>query len=80
MLFLKGCEEINYLPLTKDMNIEPDMRLASGLENRCRSGGPHASPTCNAGSFPILSATMHIMAIRVVEFSNGGYKIRKIFA
>ena len=23
---------------------------------------------------------IHIMAIRVVEFSNGGYKIRKIFA
>jgi hypothetical protein len=22
----------------------------------------------------------HFMAIRVVEFSNGGYKIRKIFA
>ena len=25
-------------------------------------------------------AVHHIMAIRVVEFSNGGYKIRKIFA
>ena len=23
---------------------------------------------------------LHIMAVRVVEFSNGGYKIRKIFA
>ena len=30
------------------------------------------------GSASILN--MLIMAIRVVEFSNGGYKIRKIFA
>ena len=27
-----------------------------------------------------VKATMDVMAIRVVEFSNGGYKIRKIFA
>ena len=26
------------------------------------------------------SGTLHIMAIRVVEFSNGEYKIRKVFA
>ena len=29
---------------------------------------------------PIFSRILHTMAIRVVEFSNGGYKIRKIFA
>ena len=28
----------------------------------------------------ILSMYLRIMAVRVVEFSNGGYKIRKIFA
>ena len=27
-----------------------------------------------------LASNADIMAIRVVEFSNGGYKIRKIFA
>ena len=27
-----------------------------------------------------MSAEMQIMAIRIVEFSNGGYKIRKTFA
>ena len=34
-------------------------------------------------NFKILSSHffgIYIMAIRVVEFSNGGYKIRKIFA
>ena len=30
------------------------------------------------GNYMVL--TLHSMAIRVVEFSNGGYKIRKIFA
>ena len=30
--------------------------------------------------FYSCSAAVNIMAIRVVEFSNGGYKIRKIFA
>ena len=29
---------------------------------------------------PLLTAKYSLMAIRVVEFSNGGYKIRKIFA
>ena len=28
----------------------------------------------------VTEETLYIMAIRVVEFSNGGYKIRKIFA
>ena len=28
----------------------------------------------------LVHALVHSMAIRVVEFSNGGYKIRKIFA
>ena len=28
----------------------------------------------------MISPDLAIMAIRVVEFSNGGYKIRKIFA
>ena len=34
----------------------------------------------NAIDVIIKSDNMFIMAIRVVEFSNGGYKIRKIFA
>ena len=29
---------------------------------------------------PFRRPCMYVMAIRVVEFSNGGYKIRKIFA
>ena len=29
---------------------------------------------------PLPVGDLYIMAIRVVEFSNGGYKIRKIFA
>ena len=29
---------------------------------------------------PILVRPIHVMAIRVVKFSNGGYKIRKVFA
>ena len=32
------------------------------------------------GGVPKICGFMHSMAIRVVEFSNGGYKIRKIFA
>ena len=28
----------------------------------------------------LVPRCVHIMAIRVVEFSNGGYKIRKVFA
>ena len=31
-------------------------------------------------AYKIKFSTMKIMAIRVVEFSSGGYKIRKIFA
>ena len=30
--------------------------------------------------FGIIQVSIHIMAIGVVDFSNGGYKIRKIFA
>ena len=34
----------------------------------------------NLGATAVASSPLWIMAIRVVEFSNGGYKIRKIFA
>ena len=34
----------------------------------------------NVYQFSINCPTYSVMAIRVVEFSNGGYKVRKIFA
>ena len=33
-----------------------------------------------AQKIDLTCGDLHIMAIRVVEFSNGGYKIRKVFA
>jgi hypothetical protein len=40
------------------------------------------SPPLYSSFFELLKTTMYIlsMAVRVVEFSNGGYKIRKVFA
>ena len=39
---------------------------------------PYFAPL--AASFFAFHRSTYSMAIRVVEFSNGGYKIRKIFA
>ena len=36
-------------------------------------------PKVNQSAYT-YAGTMHAMAIRVVEFSSGGYKIRNIFA
>ena len=44
-------------------------------------GTPSAAPPAPDTFIPPLFALIPaIMAIRVVEFSSGGYKIRKIFA
>ena len=49
-------------------------------------GGGGSSLLCNSVAYALFQSVAlvvvqtYTMAIRVVEFSNGGYKIRKIFA
>jgi hypothetical protein len=40
----------------------------------------HCAPITPTYDDEISRASISIMAVRVVEFSNGGYKIKKIFA
>ena len=67
--------------------------LPSSLSSRCRAvgtggaGGAFAPKDSGRSVNPIATrgqimptTLLLAMAIRVVEFSNGGYKIRKIFA
>ena len=58
----------------------------SGFENASKKFNPaDLEVNCNGQSFMITGANsglgkqvyIYIMAVRVVEFSNGGYKIRK---
>ena len=56
----------------------PDLQTRRLVLNRLLRGGLTVCLIRGSVSVGILHA--HIMAIRVVEFSNGGYKIGKIFA
>ena len=48
--------------------------------NGSRSTNPSTNPSRSPSYFTEDDPEVFIMAIWVVEFSNGGYKIRKIFA
>ena len=55
--------------------MESNWAVAGGGQEKCRRDDQHKGKLAMT-----LQALLLSMAIRVVEFSNGGYKIRKIFA
>ena len=64
----------NYFASRKNTQITPNSRTTINYWTEPVSFGAYVWVVRN------ISLSMYSMAIRVVEFSNGGYKIRKIFA